>query len=264
MVFFRLCQVFFYLAWPFYFLWAEKSPVYRGGEESIRTYSWHEIHHLRQAVKPRPIYLFDAGLYAEKNKYALRGILFTVEAFDARQVFFVSDALHFQKAPMRRGKRGVWYYLYVPQPFEEGEIVRKIRYKYQIDGFFTPDKTHDERESDGGAGTVSVYYLTEEDIPFKSGVIVGKKKGHGREIVFRLKAFGAREVSLLASFNGWHGELDRLEEEREGIFKLRKHLPYGEHYYLYRVDGKTQMDPEAKEVRYHPVFGRVNVLRVSP
>lgn len=260
------CQAFLLVSGIFLNLKAEENPFsLKGGflKDDIKSYTWQQIHNLREAVKPRPIVLFDSYLYQEIQTYVAKGILFTVKAPFAKEVFFISDVYDFKRKPMRRGKKGVWYYLYIPEPYGFNKPSQKLRYKFEVDGFYIVDETHQERENDGVGGSISLYYLTEDDLEAKTGTLLGKTMGYGREVLFRVKAPNAKEVSLLGSFNQWNSQMDRLEEEKPGIFVIRKHLPFGEHYYLYQIDGKKQFDLNSKETRYHPVLGRVSYLKVE-
>lgn len=68
-----------------------------------------------------------------------------------------------------------------------------------------------------------------------------------RFVEFRLKAPGATEVHLAASFNGWKRDSLSLSEESGGHWNILVALPPGTYYYGFDVDGKWTPDPIAVE-----------------
>ncbi len=239
-------------------------PLVGGERENKRkTYLYHQIHYLREAVRPRAIAYLDAALYRDRGVYGQNGILFTIKQPAARQVFFLSDADNFKPRLMTRGKRGVWYYLYAPEPYDSVEPRRKLRYKFRVDDHFQVDTSHEQREEDGAGGFLSVYYLTEDDLSARQGVLVLRQSNRfQKEVLFRLRAPGAGRVSLVGNFNNWNSDLDIFANESPGVFVLKKTLPPGEYTYLFKVDGETKLDVENHNLRYHPVFGKVSYFKV--
>lgn len=60
---------------------------------------------------------------------------------------------------------------------------------------------------------------------------------------FYLTAPGAKEVELLADFNGWGKTPVMLERKKRDYFETSLALGAGEYKYLFRVDGEEIPDP---------------------
>ncbi len=63
-------------------------------------------------------------------------------------------------------------------------------------------------------------------------------------VTFRLLAPGARDVRVAGSFNGWVAE--PLTPGADGTWTLQKAVDRGQHEYVYLVDGKAVVPPEAR------------------
>ncbi|MDD3642043.1 MAG: hypothetical protein PHQ19_01045 [Candidatus Krumholzibacteria bacterium] len=63
------------------------------------------------------------------------------------------------------------------------------------------------------------------------------------EVVFRLEAPGAGQVSLVGDFNGWNPTLDRMTGRR-GPWEIRLFLVPGRYRYQFVVDGERIADPD--------------------
>lgn len=77
--------------------------------------------------------------------------------------------------------------------------------------------------------------------------------------VFRCQAPSAREVSLVADFNGWDPAANPLRPDRDGWWQTEVQLPAGSHQYAYLVDGTT-VTPADAEVTVADGFGGQNGL----
>jgi 1,4-alpha-glucan branching enzyme len=62
---------------------------------------------------------------------------------------------------------------------------------------------------------------------------------------FFCHAPNARRVSLIADFNGWNPESNPMLRTLDGYWRISLELPHGHHQYLYLVDGKPVLDPDA-------------------
>jgi len=55
----------------------------------------------------------------------------------------------------------------------------------------------------------------------------------------------ARSVFLIGDFNGWNPAAHPMKRMPDGGWVLRLELPHGHHQYLFLVDGKPTLDPNA-------------------
>lgn len=222
------------------------------------------LENMRAAEKPRFVTLIDAFQYARGNGLNTRGVLFSYHNRAARDVRFVADIPGFGMHQMRRNKYGVWFYYYIPPEIVHSAPTRKIRYKFQVDGLFTVDDTHEQHEKDSGGQVASVFHLLTDHFAASTGVFVlDTPVNHGREVLFRIPAGEAETASIAGDFNHWNPQRDFLSRSEDGYFELRKVIPPGEYTFLYRVDGKLMQTVATKKSRMHPVYGRVNHLVVK-
>ncbi len=259
------CQLLFYVTFSGA-AWSYSSDVLTQPDvkEHIRTYYPKHLSRLRQAVKPRLIRYIDSRNYKRYGRLAVEGILFTYKNPRAKQVYLATDIDKFNRRSMIRNERGVWYTILIPEEYREKKYRKKLRYKFWVDGLFQHDATHQNYEDDMANGVISFFYLNDESIRPEQGALqIQNAASYGKKVVFRIYAPNARNVSLLASFNGWNTELDPMKKTAEGYFVIEKVLAPGEYIYLYKIDGTTTVDKHNLTLKYHPVYGRTSYLKIS-
>lgn len=62
---------------------------------------------------------------------------------------------------------------------------------------------------------------------------------------FFCRAPEAKGVSLIGDFNGWQPTAHPMTRMPDGGWTIRLELPHGHHQYLFLVDGKPTLDPNA-------------------
>lgn len=242
------------------------SELLSGGRESktILYYARH-LENLKKDVKPRYIHLIDTRYSLEQSGIVNSGVLFTYKNYHARQVYFISNLDQYKKHTMIRNENGVWYFLLKNNSYMAKKPGHEIRYKFVVDGLYIHDSTHDTYTDDNAGGLISLYYLTEEMMDAKEGVMpLHTETQQNRKVLFRMYAPEAGYVSLVGTFNNWDSELGVMKKTPDGYFEFEASLPVGEYVYLYRIDGETTVDRENLELRYHPIFGRVSYFLVEP
>jgi hypothetical protein len=236
----------------------------QGAAVQEKTVYGNYLENMRTAEKPRFVTLIDAYQYARGASLSTRGVLFSYHNRAARDVRFVADIPGFAPQPMRRNKYGVWIYYYRPPEIVHSTPTKKIRYKFQVDGLYTIDDTHEQREKDSSGHVASVFHLLHDHFAASTGVFVlDTPVNHGREVLFRIPAGDAESVSVTGDFNKWNPQRDYLKRSEDGYFELRKIIPPGEYTFLYRIDGKLSQKIATAKTRMHPVYGRVNYLVVK-
>ncbi|MDH5717858.1 MAG: hypothetical protein OEZ22_09490 [Spirochaetia bacterium] len=264
------CQLFFYVSFfllsSTMFLYSYNSSHLHTQKEENKAKIYYPKHlsKLREAVYPRVIHYIDSNNYKRYNKLLIRGVLFTYKNSRAKNVFFISDANKFERIPMIRNEKGVWYYIFSPQKYTDMIPGKKIRYKFLVDGLFEHDITNNQYENDGGNRYISYYYLLDEDIEPENGVIFIKNQSNQNNgVLFRIYAPQAENVSLIGSFNNWDSEIDILEKNKKGYFEIKKSLPKGEYIYLYQIDGEIKLDTNNNNIKGHPVYNRVGYFSIQ-
>lgn len=219
---------------------------------------------MRIAEKARFVTLIDTFHYARGANIDTRGVLFTYQNRAAEDVRFVADIPGFQPQPMRRNKYGVWIYYYIPPEIVHASPTKKILYKFRVDGLFTVDDTHSQHEKDSSGHIASVFHLLHDQFASSTGVFVlDTPVNFGREVLFRIPARDAESVSVAGDFNKWNPQRDFLTKSEDGYFELKKTIPPGEYTFLYRVDGKLSQQVATQKSRMHPIYGRVNFLKIQ-
>ena len=62
---------------------------------------------------------------------------------------------------------------------------------------------------------------------------------------FFCRAPEAKRVALVGDFNGWQPNGHPMTRMPDGGWVIRVELPHGHHQYLFLVDGKPMLDPNA-------------------
>lgn len=65
------------------------------------------------------------------------------------------------------------------------------------------------------------------------------------QVNFFCRAPEAKSVSLVGDFNGWVPTANPMTRMPDGGWVIRLELPHGHHQYLFLVDGKPTLDPNA-------------------
>jgi len=165
----------------------------------------------------------------------LRGTLITYKNRSAHKVYIAGDFSFWKRQPMERSNNGVWFYII---PFNDDE--RIVRYKFLVDDVWINDPLNqDIADDDAGSyfsivrqgklseGTQVSYKILDESI---------------RLVEFRLYAPKASIVALAGDFNNWNPEIDLLQKDANGIWRLQKRLPKGAFRYNFIVDGIWKLD----------------------
>lgn len=81
-------------------------------------------------------------------------------------------------------------------------------------------------------------------------------------ILFRLEAPGARQVTLVGTFNDWNPSASPLRAPAgDGIWEVIVPVPRGRHLYMFVVDGEWRTPPDAPHL-LDDGFGRRNGLLI--
>ena len=84
-----------------------------------------------------------------------------------------------------------------------------------------------------------------------------------KPVNFVCVAPGARQVHLAGDFNAWNPTANPMNRQPDGAWRLQVSLHHGHHHYVFLVDGKPLLDPNATGVSRDPKGERVSLLSVS-
>jgi hypothetical protein len=89
-----------------------------------------------------------------------------------------------------------------------------------------------------------------------------QRPGTGGAVRFRLEAAGARQVSVVGSFNAWDPRATPLRTVEDGVWEAALEIDPGTYEYAYVVDGVWTTPPEARVTVEDGFGGRNGVLEV--
>jgi 1,4-alpha-glucan branching enzyme len=73
----------------------------------------------------------------------------------------------------------------------------------------------------------------------------------------------AKSVSLIGDFNDWQPAAHPMNRMPDGAWFLRLELPHGHHQYLFLVDGKPMLDPNAMGKVHNERQETVSLIAIS-
>lgn len=83
------------------------------------------------------------------------------------------------------------------------------------------------------------------------------------QVDFFCDAPRARSVMLVGDFNGWNRDANPMQRMPDGHWMASLELPHGHHRYVFLVDGKPQLDPNATGIARDDYNERVSLIAVS-
>src|SRR5687768_6160311 len=70
----------------------------------------------------------------------------------------------------------------------------------------------------------------------------------------------ASQVFIIGDFNQWNPESHPMTRLADGGWHAQVSLPPGHHHYLLLIDGQLFLDPRARGIVAHEVYGQVSLL----
>lgn len=80
-----------------------------------------------------------------------------------------------------------------------------------------------------------------------------------KKVKFSLLAPEARTACLAGNFNEWDIFSHPMKKDKKGLWSISVSLPYGQHEYLFFVDGQWIFDPNC-DCSVNNMFGTENCL----
>jgi hypothetical protein len=160
--------------------------------------------------------------------------------------------------PYVRNANGVFMLL-----LEVPEGVDSLTYRIAVDGLWTHDPANPQRVEDPSGVVFSTYGL--EGMPPRS--LISPEVHPGGNVTFRYRGQPGRFVSLIGEFNRWDPFWEPMTEVhgrpgQPSLYQLTLHLPPGQHYYVFSVDGERVPDPLNVELAEDSEGFRVSTFRV--
>jgi 1,4-alpha-glucan branching enzyme len=118
----------------------------------------------------------------------------------------------------------------------------------------------------GAPENAEITFLMNSTVPPPSrGAPLGQpSNGRALHLVdFFCHAPEAKQVSLIGDFNGWQPAAHPMKRMSDGGWYLRLELPHGHHQYLFLVDGKPMLDPNAMGKVHNERNETVSLIAIS-
>jgi hypothetical protein len=142
------------------------------------------------------------------------------------------------------------------------EGVDSLTYRIAVDGLWTHDPNNPARSEDAFGVVFSTFSL--EGKPPR--LLISPEVHPNGEVTFRFRGRPGRFVSVIGEFNRWDPYWEPMQEDRirPGLYQVTLHLPPGQHYYVFSVDGERVPDPLNVELAEDPEGFRVSTFPLPP
>jgi 1,4-alpha-glucan branching enzyme len=84
-----------------------------------------------------------------------------------------------------------------------------------------------------------------------------------KPVNFVCVAPGAQRVHLVGDFNSWEPSSHPMQRQPDGSWLIQVAMHHGHHHYLFLVDGKAALDPQAQGIARNQKGERVSLKAVS-
>ncbi|MFW6364891.1 MAG: glycogen-binding domain-containing protein [Spirochaetota bacterium] len=191
---------------------------------------------LEESAAPKQVTIMSHRRRDEQGSPVEKGVLFTFKDRYAKDVLIAGDFSHWKSVPMERGAHGVWYYFLTGKRNNAD-----VRYKFLVDGIWSPDPKNPRSAGDGTGSFVSRTTLPSSEV--NRHVTFRFVEQDGITFVeFRTWQPDAGYVSVAGDFNNWNPENDPLRREEGGLWKTKVSIPPGTYRYKFIVDGVWTVD----------------------
>ena len=123
------------------------------------------------------------------------------------------------------------------------EEVEELRYRLVVDGLWINDPFNPRREKDAFGRVFSLFDLRDRPAPDPVSPEIHREGS----VTFLFQTLPHRAVSVAGDFNNWDPFWHRMQEIRPGEYRLTVHMPPGQHFYYYIVNGSRVLDPINQE-----------------
>ena len=108
---------------------------------------------------------------------------------------------------------------------------------------------------------------SDADFSIDSYVPGGRKRYSAKKMVkpvnFVCPAPEARRVTLVGDFNDWDPNAYPMRRQPDGNWLLQIPLNHGHHHYMFLIDGKPVLDPNARGTARNEQDQKVSLISVS-
>lgn len=100
-------------------------------------------------------------------------------------------------------------------------------------------------------------------LPTEGGGNPYSAKNNAKPVSFLCTAPQAEKVTIMGDFNDWDPDAHPMERRPDGSWGLDVPLNHGHHHYLFCVDGKSVLDPNAQGIARNEQNEKVSLVAVS-
>jgi|ERR1043166_3356996 1,4-alpha-glucan branching enzyme len=84
-----------------------------------------------------------------------------------------------------------------------------------------------------------------------------------KPVVFICHANGAASVTIMGDFNDWDPRANPMTRQADGGWRIEVPLSHGHHHYVFVVDGRRMLDPQAQGIARDHNNDKVSLVAVS-
>jgi 1,4-alpha-glucan branching enzyme len=84
-----------------------------------------------------------------------------------------------------------------------------------------------------------------------------------KPVPFVCPTLEAQTVTIMGDFNDWDPFSHPMRRQHDGMWRVELPLCHGHHHYLFVVDGKPMLDPQASGVARNEHNQKVSLIAVS-
>lgn len=202
---------------------------------------------------------FDLIKKAGPPKFVEDGILFTVDKNEGNVIYLRTDIDLWKKDYyFKKSEYGV-FYLFLPIRSD----IKKVKYRINIDGYWTIDPYNTNVTEDVTGILFSVVEVSEETFFYRQMPVIEYLPEGVAKVYFRYKNPNANDVIFVCSQDNWSLFSNIMKKGKNGYWEIEKYFSKGRFYYYFLVDGKKVIDIENKERAWDLLKGEVSVFTIK-
>ena len=140
------------------------------------------------------------------------------------------------------------------------EEVEELRYRMVVDGLWINDPYNPLSRQDDFGRIFSVFDLNNRP----ARTVVSPETHSDGSVTFLFQTLPNRAVSVADDFNNWDPFWHRLREIEPGVYRTTVHMPPGQHFYYYVVNGARVLDPINQNTARDYEGFRVSTFNLPP
>lgn len=171
-------------------------------------------------------------------RFIENGVLFTLPETNGTVAFLRTNIDNWQKDYYFKSSLYNVLYAFVPYSTD----IKIIKYKININGYWTSDPNNPEYYPDDLGINLSIIETPDEDMYYEEMPIIEETKNIVKKITFRYYNPYAKEVNFVCSIDNWNHYSHTMKSFNNGYWEIIKYYTPGTYLYYFLVDGEKKID----------------------